>query len=119
MVQLNAPLDDKNSSKTMKIVWSTTVQVILTMFWRGWQFIVVVVGGPISTGSFIVRPSPLRTGMTAYTLKRYVLMSPFTKRDGCTLKEVMGPGFTIVAGTLNPVSILLDASVSNDVIVMG
>jgi hypothetical protein len=46
-------------------------------------------------------------------------MSPFTKRDGCTLKEVMGPGFTIVAGTLNPVSILLDASVSNDVIVMG
>jgi hypothetical protein len=57
--------------------------------------------------------------MTAYTLKRYVLMSPFTKRDGCTLKEVMGPGLTIVAGTLNPVSILLDASVSNDVIVMG
>ena len=57
--------------------------------------------------------------MTACTLKRYVLMSPFTKRDGCTLNEVMGPGFTIVAGTLNPVSILLVASVSNDVIVMG
>jgi hypothetical protein len=35
------------------------------------------------------------------------------------LKEVIGPGVTIVAETLNPVSILLDASVSRDVIKIG